>query len=299
MKTGVEIARDIFMETATEQDYLDYKNNFMSAEEKQIGKPFFEMDNEETNIYKTLIYNNKVGNLKDYECSKCKNRGNIMLYENGYHFLKDCECLEVRKSFQQMRDSGLENLINVFTFNKYIAEEHWQKDILSKAKEFLNAKESWFVMLGESGSGKSHICTAISRELLKMGKPLKYMLWVETSNKLKRNALNDEVYTDLIEKYKNVEVLYIDDFFKSENNTPPSSADVKLANEILNYRYFKAMATPNRKYITIISSERTLEQLLEYDTALAGRMCEMATEKYLIRIKGAEKNQRIKKIKKI
>ena len=119
------------------------------------------------------------------------------------------------------------------------------------------------------------------------------MRWLDDGNELKRNVLDSEFYENLIRELKTVEVLYIDDFFKSENNTKPTPADIKLANEILNYRYDYARSHKER-FITIISTERSIEQLQEYDMALAGRIIEMTKPDYLVKVFGKEKNYRLK-----
>ena len=158
----------------------------------------------------------------------------------------------------------------------------------------MTSDKNWFCMLGMSGSGKSHICTAISRELLQQGMELKYMMWLDDSTALKQCITDGERYGNLISEYKNVQVLYIDDFFKNDNETKPSPADIKLANEILNYRYNKARMDKSMRWITIISSERTFEQLLNYDPALAGRIAEMTKPDNLIILSGMDKNYRLK-----
>ena len=140
--------------------------------------------------------------------------------------------------------------------------------------------------------GKSFICTAICGELLKQGYEVRFMSWLEESIKLKQNINNAEVYERLVYPYKNVEVLYIDDFWKNENSQPPSPADVKLANEIINYRYNKARIS-KRPCRTILSSERLASQILAYDEATGGRLIEMSG-KYFIENQGKEKNYRLR-----
>ena len=131
--------------------------------------------------------------------------------------------------------------------------------------------------------GKSHICTAICGELLKQGKEVRFMSWLTESVKLKQNVNNAEIYEPLMEDYKNCEVLYIDDFFKNENIT---SADLRIANEIINYR-----CVANKR--TIISSERLVKELIEIDQAIIGRIIEMS-EEYVTEIIGYEKNYRLR-----
>ena len=217
-------------------------------------------------------------------CQKCNNTGWIYYSDDkGYEYARECECVKQRKSLERLERSGLSGLLTKYTFDLYKADYGYQKDLLNKAKNYLTEKDKWFMVVGQSGAGKSHICSAICGELLKQGKEVRFMSWLTESVKLKQNVNNYEIYEPLMEDYKNCEVLYIDDFFKNENLTP---ADLKLANEIINYRY-----VANKK--TIISSERLISNLIEVDEAIIGRIVEMAWE-YVIQIIGKEKNYRLR-----
>lgn len=228
-----------------------------------------------------------------YNCSICNNEQWIIYTDkDGYECVKPCQCQKIRKSLKLAEESGLGNLLSIYTFDNYKTDLEWQKDLKNNALQYVKEPTNkWFIAFGTSGSGKSHLCTAICKELLNQGKEVVFMSWLEESGKLKRH-ITDNDYDTLIDRYKNAEVLYIDDFWKNENSTEPTSADIKLANEILNYRYNKARAT-NSLCKTIISSERLMAQLIDYDSAIAGRLVEMS-KGYLNEIKGAEKNYRLK-----
>lgn len=231
----------------------------------------------------------------EYKCEKCNDLGgSYYRNENGYLMWRECDCMKVKKALARLKTSGLGELLKMYTFERYNAEFDWQKDALEKAKNFVNGNDKWFFICGTSGAGKSHLCTAISKELL-LGqqKSFRFMQWLDDGNKLKRNAMDSEFYENMISELKDVEVLYIDDFFKSQNDTKPTPADIKLANEILNYRY-NAARTSKERLITIISTERTIEQLIEYDVALAGRILEMSKPNSFVQIVGKEKNYRLK-----
>lgn len=277
--------------TAEEREY--YIAHYMSEGEKAIGKPLFEMTYEEQLRLRADDYNRSVGTLTDYDCKKCKNKGDYMFIKDGIEVLASCECMNIRRALSALKESGLGNLLNLYKFDNYICDEDWQKAVFEKAKQFTTEKSNkWFVFLGESGAGKSHICTAISRELLEQGYTFKFMPWIDESTEIKQYATDGEKYRQKIDELKNVQVLYIDDFFKSENQTKPTAADIKLANEVLNFRYNKARIS-DEKCVTIISSERTIQQLMEYDKAIAGRIIEMS-KPYLLQMLGAEKNYRLK-----
>lgn len=279
----------IHTKTATEEDYKYYVDNLMNEAEKEIGKPVYEMDRDESLQYQALTYNASEGNLKGYNCPKCKNRGDFefVRFKNGepYVYRDFCSCWSIRDAIRRMEASGLGNLLSLYAFKNYKCNEQWQKDIFDKAQAFVKSNDSGFFIGGASGSGKTMICTGIVRELIKQGLDVKYMLWNDEALELKQNIMAENSrYSDRMETLKNIQVLYIDDFFKTQRDASVSNADIKLAFEILNFRYNKARTDTSKRYVTIISSEKDLREILTIDEALGGRIYEMATAKNYIYI---------------
>lgn len=248
---------------------------------------------------KTLIqvnidnYNNKTGDLhlKDgYNCPLCKNKGHIaVITKNDLQGQLECNCQKVREVLRRANKSGLGEVLSEKTFDKYEAAEEWQRNAKSRCIEFCNDdKAKWFYFGGQVGSGKTHLCTAICGHYIKQGRNTLYMSWEDESKKLKALVTDYVAYQSLINEYKNVEVLYIDDLFKTQQGEAPTKADINLAFEIINNRLF----SPDK--ITIISSEKTLNELLEYDEATMSRICEK-TGNYKINIgKDIKKNYRLR-----
>lgn len=232
-----------------------------------------------------------------YDCRTCKNKGYIVKLverEDGtfYQTCVECKCAEVRRSIMRMKRSGLKDIIKDYTFDKYDDSEPWQRTIKAAAMEYAKNPEGWFFLGGQSGAGKTHLCTAICREFLLAGKRVHYMLWRDDIVKIKGAVTDSEEYSSLIDKYKKVDVLYIDDLFKTGKNQNqskqmPTSADVNVAFEIINYRY------NNPSLLTIISSELTEPEMLDIDEAVAGRIFERA--KSISIAKNRDRNYRIRK----
>lgn len=225
---------------------------------------------EEYQQQKVDWYNQSVGNLNEvdgYNCDICKNKGYIArLDENGYEVHRACKCQKIRATLERAKRSGLGDIIADYTFDKFIDTEGWQKKIKNTAKAFCaDDKSKWFFIGGQVGAGKTHICTAIAAYYIKSGIDVKYMLWSEESKKLKSLA-NDISYQTYISKYKDVDVLYIDDFLKVKNGENSTPADINLAFEIINHRLL------DKDKITIISSEKSLDELMEYDEATMSRI---------------------------
>lgn len=233
-----------------------------------------------------------------YDCPICKNKGFIykVTNDNGRvsHTSYFCKCYQIRSTILKMRRSGLKDVIKDCTFNKWIASEDWQKTIKAAAMEYAANPQKWFFIGGQSGCGKSHLCTAICRELmLKHSKQVQYMQWREDAVKLKALTNDPERREPLVDSFKLAEVLYIDDLFKTGKNPDggemrPTSADVNLAFEILNFRYNKPDS------LTIISSELCTEDLIDIDEATGSRIFERAKAFSFAIAKDKKKNYRNK-----
>lgn len=243
--------------------------------------------------------NNQEGHLHEsdgYNCPICKNKGYYVkpnLYLNDYSEIQcACKCRKIRKTIRSLNRSGLADVVRDYTFDKYIVTEAWQQVVKETAQRYLqNTEGKWFYFGGATGSGKSHICTAIAVSLIKRDMEVKYMLWRDEASKLK-SKVNDPTYFELIKEYKDIDVLYIDDLFKtgkSDGQTfqRPTQGDINLAFEIINSRYVQ-------KKITIISSECTLNDLLDIDEAVAGRIKQKCGDFLLSIAPDREKNYRLK-----
>ena len=233
--------------------------------------------------------NAEEGHLKGIDCPKCKNRGHISVVRNDELVWQMCECMGARKSLEQIERSGLKSLLDECTFDKYIATEDWQKHALSLARNYLkDGDDKWLFFGGQSGSGKSHLCTALCGELLKRNNAVKYMMWDSESKTLKSLINETYEYERRMDELKSVKVLYIDDFLKVQRGQQPTPADINLAFEILNYRYVN-------KLRTILSSERTVDDILSLDDALGGRIYEMSKGYQMNIARDKNKNFRLRK----
>lgn len=247
-------------------------------------------------------YNEKVksendsdGTLDDgYNCPICKNKGYIAYVKNQggyfYEYQKECTCQTVRREVRRLKFSGLQNPES-YSFDNYQVTDRWQGYVKERAEAYIKESgEAWFFIGGQSGAGKTHICTAISVAFIKERKRrVHYMLWRDEVTKLKSIVMdNPEEYEDSLNKLKTVDVLYIDDLFKTGRGEPPTKADVNLAFEVLNFRY-------NAKLPTIISSEYTLNEIIDIDEAIGGRISERTEKNYLLSIgKDRKKNYRLR-----
>lgn len=219
--------------------------------------------------------------LDNVDCPICHNTGRLVRKGKGMElFTRECECMAKRVSLRRIERSGMKDMLRRYTFQAYETPDAARVRVKVTAEKFAEADEGWFYIAGQSGSGKTHICTAICSTLINRGKNVYYMRWRDESRTLKALINSDEIEPAL-DRLKKVDVLYIDDFFKGGNN----EADVRLAFEILNARY------NDSRLRTVISSEIPMEQLLQIDEALGGRIWERSKG---FRLSAPDENWRLK-----
>jgi len=146
-------------------------------------------------------YNSTTGSLTGYDCPICKNKGYIEKIVDDSEVLAECKCLKIRDTLQRIKNSGLEELLRCCTFRNFETTEEWQKSIKSGAMRFAEQDKGFFYIGGQSGCGKTHLCTAIIGTLIKKGKSARYFVWREDSTILKA-MVNDREYTEHINEFK-------------------------------------------------------------------------------------------------
>lgn len=218
--------------------------------------------------------NNTIGNLTGHDCRKCLNRGTIAaLRDDGSIYTKDCDCMKIRRCVWEMEKSGLKNIIKEKTFDTYTATEEWQKAIKAGAVAYADNPDGWLLFCGQPGSGKTHLCTAVCRHRLLAGDEVRYMPWRDKIAEIKAMSLDNERRAEILQGFKTAQILYIDDLYKvgraADGSSNPTGADIGLAFEIINHRYINHLPT-------IVSTEKTPQELAEIDEATGSRIIEMA-----------------------
>lgn len=123
---------------------------------------------------------------------------------------------------------------------------------------------------------------------MESGRSVLFMPWVDENTILKGIRCRPDEYSAEVSKWKRAEVLFIDDFFKTGKGVPVTGADVMTAYEILNYRYLQTGS------ITIISTERSCDEIMRIDPSVGGRIFEKSKDIMIYLGLGWDKNQRLK-----
>lgn len=222
------------------------------------------------------------GTEKTHECEKCNDEeGYIVIvepdgldgYKRPYEYWQVCECTK-RKSLQRMlKSSQMSEWMQQCTFAGFVTENRPQAVVdaancaLDYYKQFKFNKDkaqNSIALLGKPGSGKTHLLSAVANSLvLKQGMRVLYFPHVEGMEELKEDF---EKMPEKVHAMKTVDVLYWDDLFKGR--TSPTSWQLEKLFEIVNYRYLNNLPM-------LISSERTIDDLLEIDEGIGSRIYSM------------------------
>lgn len=273
-------------------DFMSALSGIMQQQGIEITKPA--MSPEEYAQLRCDWYNKTVGKLTGVNCDKCLNKGYIAkINSEGVEVHEECECMKIRDNIKAMEKSGLNGLLDRYTFNGYEVTSDWQKRMKAACEIYAqHSADEWLFLSGVSGSGKTHLCTAVCKYLISEGHEVKYLLWFDIVHRLEGLRYKYEDRQAYISEISNAEILYIDDFLKSPKDTDgvskqPNATELRYAYEILNNRY-----NGNKK--TILSTEWQLQEINGFDTAVAGRIKERSA-KFVIQVqRGEDRNYRMK-----
>lgn len=238
------------------------------------------MTDKQQTMWQIKQANDSIGNLHEtdgYHCDKCNNRGFITKYDEatGTTYSQECECVKIRNNLSRLKNSNL-RYTEKYTFENFTTRTATEKTIKNTAHNYINDQSNaWLYIGGQSGAGKTHICTAICGKLIQHGKQVLYAEWAEIERNLTAYKYKADEYNNYFGKLAGAEVLYIDDLLKFCNLS--DKEPMKILYNLINTRY-------NSKLKTIISSEIYLRELFVADSAIAGRIKELATDKYIMEI---------------
>jgi DNA replication protein DnaC len=206
--------------------------------------------------------------LPKFTCTDCSDTGFI----GGD---KMCHCFREELTKMRIAGSGIGNLIEKQSFDNFDIE--WYRDDekvyermqanLSNVKKYVNnfpKKRDNLLMMGSTGTGKTHISTAIAREIISLG----YDVIYDSAQNIISDFETDKfrsgygAYESKSEKYSECDLLIIDDLGTEFTN----QFTVSCLYNLLNTRQNKGLAT-------VISTNLSYPQLQDkYEDRIFSRI---------------------------
>lgn len=218
-----------------------------------------------------------------YDCPQCKDEGGtIKRDKDGVERWVFCECWKQKQTKRLFKSSQITQEFQKLTFQGFVTNgrpEVVEEAFLAAKHYFMNfrdireKRENSIALLGEPGSGKTHLLMALSNNLIKRGVRVQYFPWVEGYNDLKNNLdlLDEKIY-----QMQTVPVLFIDDLFKGRREATNFQIEQLFA--VVNYRYLNHLPI-------LVSSEKDIDEICEIDMGIGSRIYEMCKD-YTVVLKG-------------
>lgn len=238
---------------------------------------------------------------KHYDCEICKDTEWIDIKDEYglYSSSKPCKCREAKLYKRILESCGIAEGFLSKGFDNFNITNSQTEKALNTAKDYANTfhliqdtKNNSLALLGQVGSGKTHLTIAVANELMKKNIGVRYMQYREDIPRIKQVITDEASYNREINKFKNATVLLIDDLYKRAINKGQygeylNDADSRIMFEIINHRYFKGLPI-------IVSSELGAMKLLDLDEAIGSRILEMC-KGHIVEITGKENNYRLRR----
>jgi DNA replication protein DnaC len=238
----------------------------------------------------------------EFECDKCEDTGYVWDLEERKSI--KCECFQRRQIKDRLKACGITEDKHNLTLDKFEIYEDDPTLINAKALSRLyidnfNDTNNWLAFIGQHGSGKTLLTHIIAMELINRDNPINvfYMSYLNDMRMLKACSMDNENYVRQQQTYLKATLLIIDDLFKDKFQNGKiidvlSSSDMRHIMPILDYRYSNNLKT-------IISTESTIDQLIQLDGAIGWRIIQKcANGKNVVEFKGTKYNYRARKFKK-
>lgn len=168
-----------------------------------------------------------------YECALCNDQG----YTDG----KMCDCFKRALAEESIRQSGISHLLESESFENfsfdYYPDQLQIAQTVSICKRFANDLQGNLLLTGGTGLGKTHLSSAIVGRVIKEGHYAVYVTVTELIADYEYERFSRSWGDDSpsrTDKYKECELLVLDDFGTEVDNQFTASSLYTLLNDRLN-----------------------------------------------------------------
>ena len=188
-----------------------------------------------------------------YNCPLCQ--------DTGYQGVKMCQCLKSALTLKGYESSGIKNLLSTqsfesFSFDVYPAEcQDIMKRNFSKLHKFaenFKTQKEFFLLVGGTGLGKTHLSTSVAKYLIENGYDVVYEIAQNIFSDFDTDRFRDRFSdTELLsERYFDCDLLIIDDL----------GTEI-VTNNTVSYLYNIINTRINKKLPIIISTNLSAKEI--------------------------------------
>ena len=208
-------------------------------------------------------------------CKLCHGLGFIPVTdEYGNQSLELCSCRKETEMLKSLDRAGLGKYAKDKNFKDFKTTQDWQDAIKQKCMDYSRKPKGWLTILGQSGSGKTHLGIATAKNIVALNTHKnfisRYVIWTDLMYEMDFGKIPIDRYNSLV----SADLLYIDDFLKHKEIEDITPAEDKLAFAIINARDMQGK-------LTIITSEWFIQDLENYHFAIARRIEENSKDNLL------------------
>lgn len=204
---------------------------------------------------------------KTYKCEKCGDTTWIITEKGAV----PCECQKLREHevMQAVSDVGL--MFQNKNFGNFKVETDVQRvlkeECMEYVKKFIKSNmldRCSLCICGNVGTGKTHLASAVANNLIAKNIGVVKINYRTFITRMKQRIVDSTAYDKDMDRVTEAEVLFIDDLYKGRI----TESDANIMYEIINRRY------ENHRPL-ILTTEKSIESLLNFDEGIASRIIEM------------------------
>lgn len=190
-----------------------------------------------------------------------------------YPTMKHCSCVAGKLAKSNIAMTGIRaEVFDKKTFGAFKPKNADQEEMLRLAKKFAYGYKPGesFGLFGKSGIGKSHLCLAACRQIVKdTGCSMKYFDYRKEIQRLRALYFKSDEFDKELKEWTSCDLLYIDDLFKLGSvGKDLVQGEAQVMYQIINTRYLNGAST-------VFSSEKPLGEIVTLDEAIGSRIAEM------------------------
>ena len=244
-KTLSHIGLDIFGATMKGKEGLEERL-------KELQNKYESLQERRNELLVDLGYDKNYTDLK-YDCPLCQ--------DSGYQGAKMCSCLKNALTLKGYESSGIINLLSTqsfesFSFDVYpsecqdIMKKNYKK--LNKFAENFETNKEFFLLVGGTGLGKTHLSTSVAKYLIETGYDVLYEIAQNIFSDFDADRFRDRFSDDelLSTKYFDCDLLIIDDL----------GTEI-ITNSTVSYLYNIINTRINKKLPIIISTNLSAKEI--------------------------------------